>query len=311
MRLLRGLNNIPSDFRGCVATIGNFDGLHLGHQAILDSLNEAAEATGLPTLVMLFEPQPKEFFAPDKAPARLASLREKILDLKQAGVDYVLCLSFGQQLRSMTADAFIDRILVDALAVKHLIVGDDFRFGCDRSGDFAALSAAGSIHGFGVEDTPTYELDGDRVSSTRVRGELARAELASVQQLIGRFYRMNGRVVFGRQLGRLMQTPTANVRIDRRNLPMRGVFAVDAVLQESGERFNGVANLGIKPSITEKPEPSLEVHLFDFSGDLYGKHLEVTFLSRLREEQRFYSLEALGAAIEQDKTNARAWFARR
>ena len=204
MRLLRGLNNIPSDFRGCVATIGNFDGLHLGHQAILDSLNEAAEATGLPTLVMLFEPQPKEFFAPDKAPARLASLREKILDLKQAGVDYVLCLSFGQQLRSMTADAFIDRILVDALAVKHLIVGDDFRFGCDRSGDFAALSAAGSIHGFGVEDTPTYELDGDRVSSTRVRGELARAELASVQQLIGRFYRMNGRVVFGRQLGRLM-----------------------------------------------------------------------------------------------------------
>ena len=311
MRLLRGLNNIPSDFRGCVATIGNFDGLHLGHQAILDSLNEAAEATGLPTLVMLFEPQPKEFFAPDKAPARLASLREKILDLKQAGVDYVLCLSFGQQLRSMTADAFIDRILVDALAVKHLIVGDDFRFGCDRSGDFAALSAAGSIHGFGVEDTPTYELDGDRVSSTRVRGELARAELASVQQLIGRFYRMNGRVVFGRQLGRLMQTPTANVRIDRRNLPMSGVFAVDAVLQESGERFNGVANLGIKPSITEKPEPSLEVHLFDFSGDLYGKHLEVTFLSRLREEQRFDSLEALGAAIEQDKTSARAWFARR
>ena len=311
MRLLRGLNNIPSDFRGCVATIGNFDGLHLGHQAILESLDEAAQKTGLPTLVMLFEPQPKEFFAPTQAPARLASLREKILDLKQAGVDYVLCLPFGQQLRSMTADAFIRQILLDALKVRHLIVGDDFRFGCDRSGDFAALAVAGDVHGFAVADTPTYELAGDRVSSTRVRAELAGAELDQVHRLMGRPYRMNGRVIFGRQLGRLLQTPTANIRIARRHLPMSGVFAVEATVQESGQRFQGVANLGIKPSITEQPEPSLEVHLFDFAGDLYGKHLDVTFCSRLRTEQRFDSLEALGAAIEQDKTHARAWFARR
>lgn len=311
MRLLRGLNNIPTDFRGCVATIGNFDGLHLGHQAIIKSLNDAADNTGMPTLVMLFEPQPKEFFAPNQAPARLASFREKVLDLQSAGVDYVLCLSFGQQLRSMTAEAFIERILVKALNVRHLIVGDDFRFGCDRRGDFSALLAAGHQHGFGVEDTPTYELGGERVSSTRVRDTLAEAELEQVARLMGRPYRMNGRVVVGRQLGRLLDTPTANIRIDRRYLPLSGVFAVDAVVQESGQQVHGIANLGVKPSISEQPEPSLEVHLFDYSGDLYGQHLDVTFLSRLRKEQRFESIEALGAAIKQDKTDARAWFARR
>lgn len=310
MQLLRGLYNIPSGFRGCVATIGNFDGLHLGHQAVLGALRQASEDTGLPTLVMLFEPQPKEFFAPDQAPARLASLREKLLDLQQAGVEYVLCLPFNQRLRSMTADAFIQHILVDALKIQHLIVGDDFRFGCDRRGDFQALSDAGKVHRFGVEDTSTYEMDHLRVSSTRIRSELADADLASAGQLIGRPYRMNGRIIHGRQLGRTINTPTANVRIDRRTLAMTGVFVVEARIEETGTVHQAVANLGIKPSIGNQPEPSLEVHLLDYSGDLYGKHLDVVFRARLREEKRFDSLDALTAAIEQDKNNARAWFAR-
>lgn len=310
MQLLRGLYNIPSGFRGCVATIGNFDGLHLGHQAVLGALRQASEDTGLPTLVMLFEPQPKEFFAPDQAPARLASLREKLLDLQQAGVEYVLCLPFNQRLRSMTADAFIQHILVDALKIQHLIVGDDFRFGCDRRGDFQALSDAGKVHRFGVEDTRTYEMDHLRVSSTRIRSELADADLASAGQLIGRPYRMNGRIIHGRQLGRTINTPTANVRIDRRTLAMTGVFVVEARIEETGTVHQAVANLGIKPSIGNQPEPSLEVHLLDYSGDLYGKHLDVVFRARLREEKRFDSLDALTAAIEQDKNNARAWFAR-
>lgn len=310
MRLLRGLYTIPSGFRGCVATIGNFDGLHLGHQAILAALNQSAHETGLPTLVMLFEPQPKEFFAPLQAPPRLASLREKLLDLQDAGVDYVLCLPFDQRLRSMTAEAFIQQILVDALNVRHLIVGDDFRFGCDRRGDFRALSEAGKTHGFDVEDTPTYELSGERVSSTRVRGELSTAHLDNVAELMGRPYRMNGRVVRGRQLGRTINTPTANVRINRRYLPLEGVFVVRAEVQETNQVLSGVANLGMKPSVSSQPEPSLEVHLFDYSGNLYGQHLDVTFLSRLREEKRFDSIEELKVAIEQDKNDARAWLAR-
>jgi len=310
MRLLRGLYNIPSGFQGCVATIGNFDGLHLGHQAVLAALSKASEETGMPTLVMLFEPQPKEFFAPAQAPARLASVREKLLDLQQAGVDYVLCLPFNQRLRSMTADAFIQHILVDALNVQHLIVGDDFRFGCDRRGDFQALSAAGKIHRFEVEDTPTYEIDHTRVSSTRIRSELSCAGLSAVNRLMGRPYRMNGRIITGRQLGRTLNTPTANVRIDRRTLTMSGVFVVQARIEETGQVYQGVANLGVKPSVAEQPEPSLEVHLLDYSGDVYGKHLDVVFLARLREEKWFGSLDELTTAIEQDKSDARAWFAR-
>ncbi len=306
MRLLRGLYNLPSDFQGCVVTIGNFDGLHLGHQAILQSLKLASHHTALPSLVMLFEPQPKEFFAPEQAPARLASFREKLLDLSQAGVDYVLCLPFNQSLRSMTAHDFIHQVLVDSLGVRHLIVGDDFRFGCDRSGDFQALAEAGQRVGFKVEDSPTFELDGGRVSSTRVRDQLQQGNMREVDELLGRTYRMNGRVIYGRQLGRTLNTPTANVRIDRKRLPMSGVFAVTASISETGEQFGGVANLGVKPSIADTPEPSLEVHLFDYHGDLYGKHLNVQFLSKLRKEQRFDGIEQLTAAIEHDKLEARA-----
>ena len=311
MRLLRGLHNIPADFRGCAATIGNFDGLHLGHQGILRALKDVAAAQGVPTLVMLFEPQPKEFFAPQAAPARLANLREKLQDLASHHVDYVLCLPFNQALRSMPAQAFIEQILLQALRVKHLIVGDDFRFGCDRSGDYRALAAAGHQHGFQVQDSPTLELDSERVSSTRVRTELSANNLSRVAHLLGRPYRMSGRVAFGRQLGRQLDTPTANVMVNRRQLPLTGVFAVQVTEEESGRRFSGVANCGIKPTVAGVPEPSLEVHLFDFSGNLYHRHLTVEFVHKLREEQKFAGLAELQQAIAADKQAARQYFAAR
>jgi len=311
MRLLRGLHNIPADFRGCAATIGNFDGLHLGHQGILRALKDVAAAQGVPTLVMLFEPQPKEFFAPQAAPARLANLREKLQDLASHHVDYVLCLPFNQALRSMPAQAFIEQILLQALRVKHLIVGDDFRFGCDRSGDYRALAAAGHQHGFQVQDSPTLELDSERVSSTRVRTELAANNLSRVAHLLGRPYRMSGRVAFGRQLGRQLDTPTANVMVNRRQLPLTGVFAVQVTEEESGRRFSGVANCGIKPTVAGVPEPSLEVHLFDFSGNLYHRHLTVEFVHKLRDEQKFAGLAELQQAIAADKQAARQYFAAR
>ncbi|WP_430461663.1 bifunctional riboflavin kinase/FAD synthetase [Thalassolituus sp. LLYu03] len=309
MRLLRGLHNIPADFQGCAATIGNFDGLHIGHQAIIRSLKQISAAQGVPTLVMLFEPQPKEFFAPDAAPARLANLREKLQDLAAEGVDYVLCLPFNQTLRSMSADAFIQNILISALRIRHLIVGDDFRFGCDRSGDYQALAAAGVAHGFAVQDTPTLEFDSERVSSTRIRSELTANNLSRAAHMLDRPYRMSGRVMFGRQLGRQLDTPTANIMVRRRKLPLSGVFAVRATLEETGQVVTGVANLGVKPTISGDAQPSLEVHAFDFAGDLYYRHLTVEFLHKIRDEQKFPGIDALRAAIENDKQAARDYFA--
>ncbi len=315
MRLIRGLHNLnaslPVDFDGCVATIGNFDGLHLGHRRILESLQKVSAEEGKPTLVMMFEPQPKEFFAPDLAPPRLAGFRDKFQDLRDAGIDYLLCLPFNDSLRSMSAAQFIQSILIDGIQVKHLIVGDDFRFGCDRSGDYAALETAGKVSGFSVDDTPTHEIAGDRVSSTRVRKELARDNLPMAAELLGRPYQMSGRVAYGRQLGRTLDTPTANVLIKRSRLPMTGVYAVHLIEQESGEEYIGVANLGVKPTISGEPEPSLEVHVFGFSGNLYGKHLTVSFMQKIRDEMKFDGLDALKSAIDSDKKAARAYFASR
>ena len=314
MRVLRGLHTIAADFPGCVATIGNFDGVHLGHQGILKSLKEVAALKGVPTLVMMFEPQPKEFFAPDAAPARLANVREKFQDLEDHGADYVLCLPFNQNLRSMSADAFIQQILVNALKIQHLIVGDDFRFGCDRSGDYQLLQQAGVVAGFSVQDTPTLELDGERVSSTRVRSELSSNNLSRVARLLGKSYRMSGRVAFGRQLGRTLNTPTANVMVKRPKLPLSGVYAVRVLLDDQqaergANEYFAVANAGVKPTISGTPEPSLEVHLFGFKGDLYHQHLTVEFLHKIRDEQKFDGLDALKDAIENDKRSAKQYFA--
>tara|TARA_B110000211_G_scaffold170004_1_gene191847 strand:+ start:4254 stop:5234 length:981 start_codon:yes stop_codon:yes gene_type:complete len=322
MRLIRGLYNIPSDFSGCVATIGNFDGVHLGHQAILQQLKKQGEEHQLLTVVMMFEPQPREFFAPDQAPARLANMSEKLQDLASFGVDYVLCLPFNQKLRSMSADQFIQTILLDGLKISHLIVGDDFRFGCDRTGDYQLLQNAGKQFGFSVEDTKTFEFEGQRVSSTRVRKCLAANDLTGAGKLLGRSYRMSGRIGYGRQLGRTIGVPTANVILQRNKLPMTGVYAVKAieievadcheseVLDASGQprAWQGVANIGVKPTVAGTPEPSLEVHIFDFANDLYGKRLSIEFCQKIREEKKFNGLDELKAAIEQDMNVARDFF---
>ena len=330
MRLIRGLHNIPSDFSGCVATIGNFDGVHLGHQAILQQLKKQGAEHQLPTVVMMFEPQPREFFAPDQAPARLANMSEKLQDLASFGVDYVLCLPFNQKLRSMSADQFIQTILLDGLKIRHLIVGDDFRFGCDRTGDYQLLQTSGQQagessnkgNGFSVEDTKTFEIEGKRVSSTRIRECLSANDLESVNTLLGRPYRMSGRIGYGRQLGRTIGVPTANIILQRNKLPMTGVYAVKAIeievarcnesqaLDSSGKvkEWQGVANIGVKPTITGIPEPSLEVHIFDFADDLYGKRLSIEFCQKIREEKKFNGLDELKAAIAKDINVAREFF---
>jgi riboflavin kinase/FMN adenylyltransferase len=327
MRLIRGLYNIPTDFCGCVATIGNFDGVHLGHQAILQQLKKQGEKLHLPTVVMMFEPQPREFFVPNQAPARLANMSEKLQDLASFGIDYVLCLPFNQKLRSMSADQFIQSILLDGLNISHLIVGDDFRFGCDRTGDYQLLQQAGDQTGFSVEDTKSFELDGERVSSTRIRQCLSENDLAAADKLLGRPYRMSGRIGYGRQLGRTIGVPTANVVLRRNKLPMTGVYAVKStpitvagchetpVLDATGNalEWQGVANIGVKPTVAGTPEPSLEVHIFDFPGQgedehLYGKRLTIEFCRKIREEKKFNGLDELKAAIANDMQIAREFF---
>jgi riboflavin kinase/FMN adenylyltransferase len=304
MQLVRGLHNLRPQHRGCVATIGNFDGVHRGHQAILARLRERADELGLPSCVVIFEPQPREFFAPDTAPARLARLRDKLDLLAGEGVDLVLCLAFNQRFSRLSAAEFVDTVLIDGLGVKHLEVGDDFRFGCDRIGDFDFLQKVGALKGFTVEAAQTVEIDGFRVSSTKVRTALAAADFALAEHLLGRPFEISGRVLHGQKLARQLGTPTANVQLKRRRVPLTGVYLVSA--QIDGKVWPGVANIGVRPSVAGDGRPHLEIHLLDFTGDIYGRRLTVVFHQKLRDEQRFASLEALKTAIDADVAAARA-----
>lgn len=306
MQLVRGLHNLRPRHRGCVATIGNFDGVHRGHQAILARLRERAAELGLPSCVVIFEPQPREFFAPDKAPARLTRLREKLCLLEQQGIDQVLCLAFNRRLRELSAAEFVHAVLVEGLAVRHLEVGDDFRFGCDRAGDFDFLLRAGAAEEFSVEAATTIEVDGQRVSSTRLREVLARGDLQAAQALLGRPFSLTGRIVHGQKLGRQLGAPTANVQLKRRSTPLSGVYMVSLVLD--GSPHPGVANIGMRPSVRSDGQPHLEVHLLDLQADLYGRRVQVVFHHKLRDEQRFASLEALKAAISADIAAARDYW---
>ena len=304
MQLVRGLHNLRPEHRGCVATIGNFDGVHRGHQAILARLRERAVELDVPSCVVIFEPQPREYFTPETAPARLARLRDKLQLLAEEGVDRVLCLAFNQRLQSLSAAEFVDRILVDGLGVQHLEVGDDFRFGCDRVGDFDFLQQAGIQQGFTVEAAQTVELDGLRVSSTQVRNALAAADFALAERLLGRPFRIAGRVLHGQKLARQLGTPTANVQLKRRRVPLTGVYLVSVDID--GQPWSGVANIGVRPTVAGDGKAHLEVHLLDFAGDLYDRRLTVVFHQKLREEQCFASLEALKTAINADVAAARA-----
>lgn len=304
---IRGLHNLRPWHRGCVATIGSFDGVHLGHQAILRQLAQAAEAHQLPSVVIIFEPQPHEFFSGDKAPARLMRLREKIQALFAAGVSRILCIEFNESLRNLSAQAFIDQVLVSGLAIKHLVVGDDFRFGCDRKGDFSLLQTEGARHGFTVSDTCTLLLHGERVSSTRIRHLLELGDFARAEELLGRPYSITGRVGYGQQLGRKLGVPTANIHLWRYRSPLHGVFAVTARFKQ-GDVHRGVANVGVRPTVSGDKKPILEVHLFDFATAIYGTMIEVVFHQKLRDEQRFPSLEALQTQLQQDIKHAQDFF---
>lgn len=304
---IRGLHNLRERHRGCVASIGSFDGVHLGHRAILRQLTRAAEEHRLPAVVIIFEPQPHEYFSREKAPARLMRLREKVQALFDAGVERILCLRFNEELRSLSARAFIDRVLLQGLQIKHLVVGDDFRFGCDRRGDFQLLQQVGQMEGFTVSDTCTLEIDGVRVSSTRIRQALEAADFTLAERLLGRPYRITGRVSYGRQLGRTLGVPTANLHLCRYRSPLQGVFTIKAYRQD-GSIYEGVANVGVRPTVSGSPRPILEVHLLNFAGSLYGELMEVEFLCKLREEQKFESIDKLREQLQLDIKQARRFF---
>jgi riboflavin kinase/FMN adenylyltransferase len=312
MELIRGLHNLKSRHQGCVATIGNFDGLHLGHQAVIRQVMEKGRELNLPVVVITFEPQPQEYFRPDEVPSRLTRLREKLLVLESLFVDRVLCLHFNEQLASLTADQFVQQILVHGLGVKYLVVGDDFKFGKGRGGDFEYLQAVGPELGFEVSDTDSFSFAGARVSSTSIRSALEAGDMLLAKQMLGRDYGMCGRVAHGDKRGRTIGFPTANIYLHRKSSPLSGVFSVQLHSkhpQIGGRVVNGIANVGQRPTVGGT-RTLLEVHLFDFSGDIYGAYVDVTFLQKIRDEHRFESFEALKAQIARDVEQAKAFFAR-
>lgn len=307
MQLVRGLHNVRPSAQGCVATIGNFDGVHLGHQQILQSLAVRAKQLSLPSCVIIFEPQPLEYFKPEQAPVRLTRLRDKLELFQQLGVDWVLCVAFNRKFQQLSAQEFVRQVLVKALNVKHLQVGDDFRFGCDRSGDFAFLQATGAECGFSVEPTTTVMQAQQRISSTLIRQALAEADLPLAERLLGRPFSISGRVMHGQKLGRTLHAPTANVQLKRYLAPMQGVFVVQAHLAD-GRSVAAVANIGTRPTVEQSGRAYLEVHLLDFAEDLYGQRMTVVFHQKLRDEEKFTSLYALQAAIAEDIRLARLYW---
>ncbi len=305
MELIRGEYNLRPRHRQCVMTIGNFDGVHLGHQAVLRQLIDQARRLGLPSLIMMFEPLPSEYFQGDKAPPRLSSLREKIEFLRSVAIDNVLCLRFDHRLANLPAREFVESLLVRGLATRFLVIGDDFRFGRGREGDFGMLRQAGSTHGFEVVNINAFEIDNQRVSSTRIRNALANGDMVLAEKLLGRPYRISGRVIQGDKRGRTIGFPTANIRLARRVSAVNGVFAV-RISGLHKAPLSGVANVGTRPTVGGVFK-QLEVHVFDFDGDLYGRHLHVDLLNKIRSEVKFDSFEALRQQIVRDAEAARAF----
>lgn len=304
MRVFRGHTRpVPSPV---VLAIGNFDGVHLGHAALVKCLTEAAFRLGLPPTVLTFEPHPREFFSPASAPARLSTLREKLELLAESGISQVMISRFNAAFAQLTADEFIQQVLVAGLRVRHLIIGDDFRFGRGRTGDFQHLQAAGERLGFSVEAMGSVTVGDERVSSSGVRRALARGDMEHAARLLGRPYVIDGQVTHGDKIGRQLGFATANLRIKHNPLPMAGVFAVE-VSGLGPQPLSGVANLGIRPTVGGT-RPLLEVHLFDFNRDIYGAHISVRFVHKLRDEQRFPNFDALKAQIAADAAAARAYF---
>ena len=305
-KIIRGFHNLSPSSEGCVATIGNFDGVHLGHQAVLSQLALKGDMLGLPATVITFEPQPTEFFLPEKAPPRLSRFREKVEALRSYSIEQLCVLRFNEVLAEMCANDFIQKLLVKGLNVRYLVVGDDFKFGKDRKGDFALLKKVGEEHNFQVVNMHTFAIAETRVSSTRIRQALTAGDLMLAQTLLGHPYKMSGRVAHGDKRGRTLGYPTANIHLHRAKVPLTGVYAVRLYGLED-EPIEGIANVGVRPTIGEG-NTLLEVHLFDFNKDIYGENVQVYFLHKVRDEKKFDGLPALVAQIERDCQSARNYF---
>ncbi len=304
MLIFRGLYS--SDQKPVALTIGNFDGVHLGHQALLAQVKEAAHLRGLPSAVLVFEPHPREFFTPHQAPARLTSMREKLELFAALGMERVHVCRFNRQFAQMSAADFIYS-LHEKLHVKFVLIGDDFRFGRARAGDFALMEKIGAQHGFVVQAMPSVLHDGVRISSTAVRAALADGDLRVAQSYLGRPYSISGRVVHGAGVGKGLGFPTANIQMKHNRPPLSGIFVV-SVQGDDLPLLQGVASLGVRPTVSVDGKPVLEVHLFNFSSEIYNKHLRVNFLHKLRDEVKYPDLESLTQQIALDVNNAKQWF---
>ena len=304
MQIVRCVRRMPALERGCALTIGNFDGLHLGHQAIVRQLLERARRLDLPSVMMSFEPMPREFFAPDSAPARLSSPREKMRMAQALGVDIFAWARFDAAFASLSPHAFLEDLIAARLNAHYVLVGEDFRFGQKRAGDIETLRAFAHDRDIEIAPLPDVQVDGARVSSTRVRDALAAGEVAQATRLLGHAYWVSGRVVAGKRLGRTLGFPTANIRLARKPAPRYGVYAV-WVYMADGVRRAGAASFGVRPTVNGR-EPLLEVFVLDFEGDLYGQRIDVSFEAFIRAEERYDSLDALTAQMHRDVASVRA-----
>lgn len=305
MNIIRGLHNCHPRHQGCVVTIGNFDGVHLGHRSLLKKLDLDAQTSGLLKTLIVFEPQPLEYFNSDQAPARLTRFREKVRLLEQTNLDQLLSLAFNDRLSKLSAEGIVEQVLVKALATRYLVIGDDFRFGSERRGDFDLLVRLGQQYGFEVERLDTLLVDSVRVSSSSVREALAASDFHKAESLLGHPYFIRGRVVHGRKLARTFGVRTANIRLQRLASPLGGVFLVAVAGLEGAPRF-GLANLGVRPTLKD-PSLMLEVHLLNWDQELYGRELKVRFLKKIREEQSFRDLSTLKQQIHQDLATTQTW----
>ncbi|ATF08948.1 bifunctional riboflavin kinase/FAD synthetase [Candidatus Enterovibrio altilux] len=306
MELIRGIHNIRDRHQGCVLTIGNFDGVHLGHQQVLTRVVKKANELGAPPTVLLFEPQPREFFSVDQAPARLMRLRDKYIQLARLGVERLLVVNFNTKFAEMTPHDFIHNLLAEQLGVKFLVIGDNFRFGAKRQGDFCYLQQEATAAQFDVVSTHSFCVSEQRVSSTAIRYELKNGEQKSAEQMLGRPYSISGRISHGKKLGRTIGFPTANVPLKRIVSPVSGVYVVKVSGVKENQWLGGIANVGTRPTV-DGVRQQLEVYIFDFTEDLYGRYVEVQLLHKLRDEKKFSALNKLKVQIELDDQTARAW----
>lgn len=304
MKIIRGIDNLNNQFTQCVLTLGNFDGVHLGHQQLINHLIKQSKKLNLPTVVMLFEPQPLEFFCKQNAPARLTSFKEKVELIKKLGIDYIIAVPFTQTFANMLAPDFIQDWLINKLQAKYIVIGDDFRFGRERKGDINLLQQYTHNNQFVVESMPTFVWNDLRISSTAVREALFNSDFKLAHCLLGRNYAIEGKVIHGNALARQLGFPTANIHLNRKKPALQGVYFVKVKNCCSNQHYHGIANIGIRPTIEGK-KAILEVNLFDFSGDIYGQYLDVIFVHKLRDEKKFDSLTDLKQQIAQDVCTAK------